>query len=172
MIDGVIVKETKTFPDERGFFREVVRSTDDPTQFIAQVSHGLRFQGVATAWHIHKTLEERFYIVSGTVRLVLKDCRVGKPVKVWWPYWEPPKQEDIRLPQSSTPYEYAEVILGDHMPNVVYIPPGVAHGYVVLQGPCNMIYVASQTYAEYRQDEGRIEPDRWGLDWMRPIEVK
>jgi dTDP-4-dehydrorhamnose 3,5-epimerase len=29
MIDGVVIKELVTHTDERGFFREIIRATDD-----------------------------------------------------------------------------------------------------------------------------------------------
>jgi dTDP-4-dehydrorhamnose 3,5-epimerase len=55
MIEGVVVKELVTHVDERGFFREIIRSTDDFfKEGFGQWGHSLMHTGVAKAWHIHK----------------------------------------------------------------------------------------------------------------------
>ena len=48
---------------------------------------------------------------------------------------------------------------------VLMIPPGVAHGYRVLEGPVNVIYMTSHEYNP--EDEIRIPIDdpRIGFDW-------
>jgi len=56
MIDGIVLKELKTYPDERGFFREIIRVSDDFFgEGFGQFSHSLMYPGVIKAWHIHKT---------------------------------------------------------------------------------------------------------------------
>ena len=172
MIEGVVVKELNTFSDERGFFRELVRF-DDCRFFINQASYGMRATGTATGWHIHQHLKEVFCVTRGIARIVLKDCRVGTPVKTTFVYREPQKVFMVEYGLSQTPNEYMEIVLGGHMPKSIVIPFGVAHGYKILQGECDMLYFASQTYDVSRNDEGRIEPDRWPEhNWMREIEVK
>jgi dTDP-4-dehydrorhamnose 3,5-epimerase len=48
MIDGVIFKELVTHTDERGFFREIIRTTDDIfREGFGQWSHSLMHTGVA-----------------------------------------------------------------------------------------------------------------------------
>lgn len=171
MIEGVIVKDAKRYPDERGFFEEIIR-TDECGFAIGQVSRAKRNTGMATGWHICQNLKEVYYVARGTVRVVLKDCRTGDPVKTTFVYREPQKIFMVKYGLSSTPNEYMEVVLGEYMPKSIVIPPGVAHGYKVLS-ECDMIYIASHTYEQYRTDEGRIEPDRWPEhDWTRDIEVK
>jgi dTDP-4-dehydrorhamnose 3,5-epimerase len=48
---------------------------------------------------------------------------------------------------------------------VVKIPPGVAHGYRVLEGPVHLFYIVSKEYDG--TDEGRIPHDdpQIGYDW-------
>jgi len=48
MINGVVVKELVTHTDERGFFREIIRVTDDFFgEGFGQWSHSLMFAGAA-----------------------------------------------------------------------------------------------------------------------------
>ena len=51
-IDGVVLKELTTHADERGFFREVIRESDEFFDHFGQWSHSLMHPGVAKAWHI------------------------------------------------------------------------------------------------------------------------
>jgi len=47
MIEGVVLKELATHRDERGFFREVLRVSDDVfSEGFGQWSHSLMFDGV------------------------------------------------------------------------------------------------------------------------------
>ena len=50
-IDGVEIKKLTTFPDQRGFFREVIRVSDDFFgEGFGQWSHTKSYQGVVKAW--------------------------------------------------------------------------------------------------------------------------
>jgi dTDP-4-dehydrorhamnose 3,5-epimerase len=145
MIDGVVTKDLTTHSDERGFFREIIRVTDDFFgEGFGQWSHSLVLQGVAKAWHIHKIQIDWLYVVTGALKVALFDTR-----------------ED-----SSTHGELVEIQMGEIYPaKVVKIPPGVAHGYRVLDGPAHVLYVTSRTYDP--NDEGRIPHDdpSIGYDW-------
>ena len=62
-IEGVEIKELVTHPDERGYFREVIRKTDPFfEEGFAQLSHSLMHPGSAKAWHIHKTQVDWWYV--------------------------------------------------------------------------------------------------------------
>jgi dTDP-4-dehydrorhamnose 3,5-epimerase len=69
-IDGVVARELVTHLDERGFFREIIRTTDD---FFAdgfgQWSHSLMYQGVIKAWHIHEKQVDWWYVASGVLKV-------------------------------------------------------------------------------------------------------
>jgi dTDP-4-dehydrorhamnose 3,5-epimerase len=55
IIEGVVAKELKTYSDERGFFRELIRVTDGFfEEGFGQWSHSLMFDGVIKAWHLHR----------------------------------------------------------------------------------------------------------------------
>ncbi|HOF05795.1 MAG TPA: dTDP-4-dehydrorhamnose 3,5-epimerase family protein [Syntrophales bacterium] len=152
MIDGVLFKELTTHADERGFFRELIRATDD---FFAagfgQWSHSLMYTGVTKAWHIHRIQTDWWYVAGGLLKAVLYDTR----------------------PASPTYRKTMEFLMGDHQTAlVVRIPPGVAHGCKCLQGPCNLFYITSHSYDP--ADEGRISHDdpEIGYDWTRGPAIK
>ena len=54
---------------------------------------------------------------------------------------------------------------------VVKIPPGVAHGYRVLEGPVHLFYIVSQEYDG--TDEGRLPHDdpEISYDWTADPEI-
>jgi dTDP-4-dehydrorhamnose 3,5-epimerase len=65
------------------------------------------------------------------------------------------------------------MLMGDSLPSqILKIPPGVAHGYRVLEGPMHLFYITSRIYDP--EDEGRIPHDdpQIGYDWTRPPEIK
>lgn len=152
MIEGVVLKELFTYPDERGFFREIIRVTDDFfKEGFGQFSHSLVYSGVAKAWHIHKRQVDWWYVATGVLKVVLYDGR-----------------ED-----SSTHGEIIEFLMGDNQPGrVLRVPPGVAHGCKAISGPVNLFYVTSHTYDP--SDEGRIPHDdpTIGYDWTAVSPIK
>jgi dTDP-4-dehydrorhamnose 3,5-epimerase-like enzyme len=183
MIEGVKVETITRYPDQRGYFQEQIRSNQSPVP-ISQISIGRRIQGISNGWHIHQNLSEWMFVVTGAVRLVLRDCRgAGAAHSVVFPYrpFGYGYHVNVEFGDSATPDQYDEIYLSEHSYTLngtpysgtarVYIPSGVAHGYKVLEGPCYMLYVASNVYDP--SDEGRIEWYRWAeLDWTRGIETK
>jgi len=147
MIHGVVIKELATRADERGFFREVIRATDEFfREGFGQLSHSLVHAGVAKAWHLHQRQVDWWYVAAGVLKVALHDTR----------------------PDSPTFRETMEFALGDHQPaRCVRIPPGVAHGYRCVAGPAHVIYVTSRVYDP--ADEGRIPHDdpTIGYDWLK-----
>src|SRR3954454_3799007 len=144
-IEGVEIKDLMTHPDERGFFREIIRVTDDFFgEGFAQLSHSLMYPGVAKAWHIHKTQVDWWYVPIGALKVALHDKR----------------------PDSPTHGVTMEFFMGENYPQqVVKIPPGVAHGCRAIGGVSHLLYVASLTYDPAQQ--GRIAHDdrEIGHDW-------
>lgn len=171
MIDSVKVAELTSFPDERGFFREVIRFDDFGFE-PKQESHAFRVAGVSNGWHIHRFHRETFYVVRGMMRLCLKDCRCSPGmVKVSYPY-DGIAEKYIEFGYSSTALEYQEFVLSEYFPQVVSVPAGVAHGYRILQD-CDIIYTATATYDTSQHDEGRIPWNFWPEHcWTRKIETK
>lgn len=141
-IEGVVLKGLVTHADERGFFREVIRETDDFFGHFGQWSHSLMFPGTAKAWHLHQRQIDWWYCI-GTLKVALHDLRPGSPTR--------------GVTQT--------FLMGDdHAAVCVKIPPGVAHGCRALE-KTHLLYVTSNVYDP--SDEGRIphdDPDI-GFDW-------
>ncbi len=145
MIDGVKLKRLASHCDERGFFRELIRCTDDFfTAGFGQLSHSLVNEGVVKAWHAHVYQSQWNYVVNGLIRVALYDNRKASP----------------------TFGELEEFECGDDRAATVYFfPPGVLHGYKCVKGPMNIIYVTSGTYD--LEDEIRIGHSEVDYDWQR-----
>jgi len=152
LIEGVQIKELRTHLDERGFFRELIRVSDDffPEGF-GQWSHSLMHPGAAKAWHVHKVQVDWWYVPVGVLKVALHDTREG----------------------SSTFRKTMELFLGENQPAVIVrIPPGVAHGCKCISGPAHLFYVTSRMYDP--ADEGRIPHDdpAIGYDWVKGPPIK
>lgn len=152
MIDGVVIKDLVTHRDERGFFREIIRVTDEFfEEGFGQWSHSLMYQATAKAWHIHKVQVDWWYVPIGVLKVALYDTRENSP----------------------THGALMEFFMGENqLAQVVRIPSGVAHGCRCLSGPAHLFYITSQIYNP--ADEGRIAHDdpTIGYDWTKEAEIK
>jgi dTDP-4-dehydrorhamnose 3,5-epimerase len=151
-IEGVEIKELVTHPDERGYFRELIRKTDPFfSEGFAQLSHSLMHPGVSKAWHIHKTQIDWWYVPMGVLKVALYDMR----------------------PDSPTRGVLQELFMGeDHGQRILKIPAGVAHGCKAIGGTAHLIYVTSNVYDT--AEEGRISHDdpEIGYDWVSGPSIK
>ena len=148
-IDGVVLKKLIRHRDERGFFEELMRISDDFfKEGFGQLSHSFMRAGVIKAWHIHKTQIDWWYVAKGSLHVALYDMRSTSPTK---------KQLN-------------EFLLGEKgMVGVLKIPAGVAHGCKVIGKDSELFYVTSKTYNP--QEEGRIPHDdpEIGYNWNKII---
>lgn len=144
MINGVKIVKLTTHVDDRGFFREIFRFTE---QFkgisVAQLSHSLVREDVIKAWHGHVNQFQWNYVVYGQIKVVLYDSR-----------------------GDSTNYkETMEFVAGEGVEPVAYFfPPGVLHGYKCIQGPMQIIYVTSGVYD--LEDEIRKTNEDMNIDYI------
>ncbi len=145
LISGVIIKQLQRNHDERGFFEELIRVSDDFFEdSFGQLSHSYMKNGVIKAWHIHKTQIDWWYVAKGTLKVALFDMRE----------------------ESKTNKKLNEFILGEQGLNVVLkIPSGVAHGCKAV-GESELFYVTSKVYNT--AEEGRIPHDdkSIGYNWL------
>jgi dTDP-4-dehydrorhamnose 3,5-epimerase len=152
MIDDVIFKKLTTHNDERGFFREIIRNTDDFfKEGFGQWSHSFMYVGIVKAWHIHAKQVDWWYVAGGVLKVALYDTR----------------------PHSSSHTETMELFLGENQPTgILRIPPGVAHGCKCISGPSNLFYITSNIYDP--TDENRIPHDdpTIGYDWQKGPLIK
>ncbi len=155
-INGVVFKELNSHPDDRGFFREVVRGTDEffldklGRNCFGQWSHSKMAQNTVKAWHFHHKQIDWWYVPIGVINTVLYDNREESPTY---------KQKlEFKL---GDPEEDSEALV-----SVVKIPQGVLHGCKVLTNTAHLFYITSETYNP--DDEGRLVfnspavPHDWG----------
>ncbi|MBI2890645.1 MAG: dTDP-4-dehydrorhamnose 3,5-epimerase family protein [Nitrospirae bacterium] len=151
-LEGVELKQLQTHADGRGFFRELIRVTDDFfREGFGQWSISRMHVGVIKAWHLHEKQVDWWYVNRGVIKVALHDTR----------------------PDSITFRRTMELLMGDHHPPVILrIPPGVAHGCRCLDGPAELFYITSRVYDP--SDEGRIPHDdpEIGYDWLSGPPIK
>lgn len=148
MIDGVGIKELTVFPDERGMFAEIAKKVDVS---FGQISFSKVFQGISKAWHLHKKQTDWGCAVSGDIKYVLYDTRKA----------------------SKTYKQTVEILMGETSGyKIVQIPPGVAHGYQIINGPAVIVYITSHEYDP--KDELRIPHNdpSIGYDWKSGPVIK
>ncbi|MBI5755129.1 dTDP-4-dehydrorhamnose 3,5-epimerase family protein [Candidatus Peregrinibacteria bacterium] len=138
MLHGVIIKKIVNHPDDRGYFREILRDDDSLLDRFGQTSVTLTRPGVIKAFHWHKYQDDIWYIAQGRALVGLYDMR-----------------------KDSLTFGKTQSILaeGDN-PMLIKIPIGVAHGYKVLgDQPVLLFYHTTKSYNPKDPDEGRIDFD-------------
>lgn len=109
------------------------------------------YDGVIKAWHLHRVQTDWWYVASGVLRVGLCDLREGSP----------------------TYKKTMDFLMGDSQPSrLLKVPPVVAHGCKVIQGPVNLFYITSHVYNP--SDEIRLphdDPDI-GFDWLKGPPIK
>lgn len=137
LIDGVRVRPVALWPDDRGYFLEVLRFGQGlPSSYPAgstQVSAALSYPGTIKAFHYHEHQTDLWVPAAGVLQVALVDLRTDAPT----------------FGRRNTMY------VGTLRPWQILIPPGVAHGYKVIgQDPAMLVYVTDRFYNP--NDEGRI----------------
>ena len=146
MIQGVIVKELKVWPDDRGFLMEVFKQDEFEDIPVKQTTYTVAYPGTIKAFHWHKKQWDVWFFTSGSAQVVLSDLRKDSPTfgktEVFYP--------------------------GEHKRLLIAIPPHVAHGYRVLGTiPAALLYHTSEMYDVKNPDEERIpwNDKNIGFDW-------
>jgi len=151
-LKGCVIIEPRVFGDERGFFLETfqtVRYQQEAGIDLAfvQDNHSRSARGVLRGLHFQKTKPQGklVRVIRGEVYDVAVDIRNGSP----------------------TFGEWEGVILSEDNKKQFWVPPGFAHGFVVLSDTADFEYKCTDYYDP--SDEGSIlwnDPD---LDIPWPI---
>jgi dTDP-4-dehydrorhamnose 3,5-epimerase len=148
LIDGVKVIPYSLWPDDRGYFLEVIRIGKGPASHFpvesTQVSAALSYPETIKAFHFHMHQTDLWVPSQGMFQVALVDLRSGSPT----------------FGKRNTLY------VGNLRPWQIIIPPGVGHGYKVIgTQPAMLVYVTDRTYNP--ADEGRIPYNDPGIhyDW-------
>jgi dTDP-4-dehydrorhamnose 3,5-epimerase len=137
VIDGVRLAPYSLWPDDRGYFLEVLRLghglAADYEAATTQVSAALSYPGTIKAFHYHLEQTDFWVAALGMFQVALVDLRKGSPT----------------FGRKNTLY------VGALRPWQILIPPGVGHGYKVIGAePAMLVYVTNKFYNP--DDEGRI----------------
>ena len=133
MLDGIKVRPIKRFPDERGFFCEIMR-TDWKDLFgadtIAQINHSFTYPEVIRAWHRHlRGQVDYFLAIKGTIKICAFDDKTS---------------------------ELNEVVSSGSDLQVVRMPGHYWHGFkAVGNEPVMLIYFTTKLYDPADPDEER-----------------
>jgi dTDP-4-dehydrorhamnose 3,5-epimerase len=144
-LDDCVIIEPKVFGDERGFFLETFQAERYAclvgiTLPFVQDNHSRSARGVLRGLHFQKTKPQGklVRVVRGEVYDVAVDIRKG----------------------SATFGEWEGVILSEENKKQFWVPPGFAHGFVVLSDTADFEYKCTDYYDP--SDEGSIlwsDPD-------------
>ena len=160
-IPEVILVTPKVFGDNRGFFMESYQKSTFAQNGIDidfnQDNHSKSTKGVLRGLH---------YQTEPKAQAKLVRCSRGKIFDV---------AIDIRK-NSLTFGKWVGEILSEENKNMLYIPAGFAHGFVVLSDEAELLYKASNEYsAENDRGIRWSDPDiniKWGIDFEPIISEK
>jgi dTDP-4-dehydrorhamnose 3,5-epimerase len=117
--------ELKRFPDDRGWFMELMRSSSLPKP-VRQSNVVRSRKGVIRGLHYHERGQDDLFVcLEGMVRVVALDRETGETFS-----------EDI----------------GDDNPVAIYVPGTLAHGYEALTD-CLFLYHVTEEYDAASPDE-------------------
>lgn len=133
-IPEVLVIEPTLHEDSRGFFMEIFREDQLRTHFV-QGNHSHSRAGVLRGLHYHRKQSDAWYVISGEAQAMLVDLRFRK---------EKP--------------EVGSIDLSGKDPRILFIPPGVAHGFLAITD-VDLIYWVSHPYDS---------SDEFGISWDEP----
>jgi dTDP-4-dehydrorhamnose 3,5-epimerase len=153
LIDGVKVQPFNVWPDDRGYFLEIIRIGEGLASGFppatTQVSSALSYPGSIKAFHHHVEQTDFWVPVHGMFQVALVDLR----------------------PQSQTFGLRNTMYIGNLRNWQLLIPPGVGHGYKVIgTTPAMLVYVTNKTYNP--KDEGRIAHDEPGINYDWELQYK
>ncbi|MDI6752151.1 MAG: dTDP-4-dehydrorhamnose 3,5-epimerase family protein [bacterium] len=81
MIEGVVVKQLKKIPDERGCIYHMLRSDDPYFERFGEIYFSSVYPDVVKGWHLHKEMTLNYAVISGMIKIVLYDDRKDSPTK-------------------------------------------------------------------------------------------
>lgn len=131
-IPGVIVSDVNLIPDARGSFAEIARESDYPETFV-QLNHSHSRAGVLRGLHFHREQADLWYVVRGRAQVALVDLSDGER-------------------------HVETLVLDASQPRTLYIPPGIAHGYLALTD-VDLFYLVTREYDD---------SDEFGVAWDDP----
>ena len=151
-IADVMLIEPKVFGDSRGFFYESFnqQAFDQATGVhlpFVQDNHSRSRRGVLRGLHYQlppKAQGKLVRVVRGAVFDVAVDIRRDSPTYGQW----------------------VGVELSEENHRQLWIPPGLAHGFVVLSETADFLYKTTDTYSPAHERSIRWDDPAIGIDWQ------
>lgn len=153
-IEGLIIIEPAVYPDDRGYFIELFKSTtfkekNLPVNFVQDnlsmsnkgVVRGLHFQTGAFAQG--KLLR----CLTGAIYDVAVDIRPGSPT---FGKWE-------------------SVVLSAENQRALYVPEGFAHGIQALEDNTKLLYKCTQLYSKNHEQGILYNDPTLNIEWAIPV---
>lgn len=152
-IPDVLILEPEVFGDERGFFLESFNqrvfeeAVGEKFSFV-QDNHSRSGKGVLRGLHyqVRQPQGKLVRVVRGQVFDVVVDIRRGSPTFGQW----------------------AGVDLSEDNHKQLWIPPGLAHGFLVLSETADVLYKTTDYYAPEHERTIRWDDPELAITW--PIE--
>ena len=148
-IPEIIVLEPRVFGDQRGFFLEsynerVFQDLGLPTRFV-QDNHSKSLRGVLRGLHYQLGTPQGklIRVLQGEIYDVAVDLRRSSP----------------------TFGQYVGELLDDQGRRMLWIPPGFAHGFLVLSETAEVAYKASEFYAPEQERSLLWNDSTVGVEW-------
>ena len=148
-LPGVIVIEPKAYVDKRGFFLETFREDvllqAGINAHFVQDNHTRSSQGVLRGLHYQMTQTQGklVRVAAGSVFDVVVDVRSSSPTFGQWYGTE----------------------LNEDNSKMIYVPPGFAHGFVVLSETADFIYKCTDYYHPESEQGIAWDDPNLNIDW-------
>ena len=154
-LDGVLILEPTVHGDERGFFlesfnqRDFLNATGIDTQFV-QDNHSRSSRGVLRGLHyqLGQTQGKLVRVSRGEVFDVSVNLMRGHPQFGKW----------------------TGVLLSEENQRQLWVPPGFAHGFVVLRDMTDFLYKTTGYYSREHERSLLWNDPQVGIDW--PIDFE
>lgn len=148
-LDGVLLLEPRVFRDERGFFQETFhkqrfQELGLPTDFV-QDNHSRSCRGVLRGLHfqLQHPQGKLVRVVSGEIFDIAVDIRPASPTFGQW----------------------CGTVLNDQNHQQLWVPPGMAHGFLVLSESADVLYRCTDFYAPDDEYSVRWDDPTIGVNW-------
>jgi dTDP-4-dehydrorhamnose 3,5-epimerase len=150
-IEGLLVIEPKVFRDDRGFFVESYNARDFERAIgqhvdFAQDNHSRSTRGVLRGLHYQRPPHAQgklVRVVAGAVFDVAVDIRPGSATFGRW---------------------FGLELSGENQ-RQLWLPPGMAHGYLVMSEQADFLYKTTDYYAPASEGSVRWDDPAIGIDW-------
>jgi dTDP-4-dehydrorhamnose 3,5-epimerase len=150
-IEGLILIQPASFFDERGYFLELFRSSE----FI---KYGIKENFTQDNFSSSKknVLRGLHYQVEPCSQGKLMNVLRGRALDI---------TVDIRK-SSKTFKKWISVELSGENRNILYVPPGLAHGFLALTDDVCFLYKCTKEYSQHHENGIRWDDPELAINWQ------